>query len=76
MSAYEVDHEWETELEPGTWYRIVKGDNPHIIAGYVFVPPRGATDYRDVDGTKLSKANRDHREMVPQWDAAIQRHVT
>jgi hypothetical protein len=80
VNDFEVGRSWTTDLEPGTWYEIVPAGRPEIISGFVFVPPtekRGLSlhDYRDVDGKQLNRRDKDHRALVPKWEAAIHRHI-
>jgi hypothetical protein len=68
---YVVDEEWETDLEPGSWYRIVDKVRPRIIHGYVFIPKRGEADYRYVDGSKLKVKAPETAGVKKAWQAAI-----
>lgn len=70
-ASFKVDGVWETSLEPGTWYRIIDGERPRIICGYVFVPEQGKADFRSVDGKILP--SREH-VLIEMWVEAILSH--
>lgn len=74
VAAYAVDLAWETDLEPGEWFRIVDASKPRLIKGFVFVPARGPIDYREVDGKKLSARAPETAGLVRAWEGAISVH--
>lgn len=66
--ALAVSRVWTTDLEAGVWHEVVDPAKPGIIVGFVFVPPKGETDVRGVDGKKLP---RDSAELAGRLYDAV-----